>query len=215
MESDHKYSFFERFLLAVRKRPSLFAAVSLFYLMMFFVTVYYDSPSDIINAPRRLRELREENSGIRQYVLELEDIISRLDSTRVDSTLFRGLNMSDPYTNDATKNSISRLVEYAEFAISKNDYERAEGLFVEANQIQPTVGVAYQQGRLAYFRGNLKRTVERWQAAISLDSDRLNIELRLYLGIVLHELGRYEDGDQLILEYATEKDRKKNYRRGR
>lgn len=94
------------------------------------------------------------------------------------------------------------LIDYASFAVEKRDYAHAERMYRDALAVLDTAAVRYYLGRLAYFQANLSGTETEWRSAIDQDESELYPELRLYLGLALHEQGRQRESLQAISRYV-------------
>lgn len=184
------------------KHPFTFVVIILMYILILFFMVSDYNLIDFIRAPFEAPILRERIRSFQEMEAEKDAIISRLTQSRDGSPLFRQLKFDEAWKNDEAKININRLLEYAAFAISKDDFTHARRLYDDASQIQETISVHYYQGRLAYLEGNLKHTINSWTSAVKLDTDRKYPILRLYLGIVFYEMGDDVGANRFIKEYS-------------
>lgn len=132
--------------------------------------------------------------------------VQRLVSTRLASIdrrseLFKDIAFQEKWESEEVKAEVQRLLEYAEFASKKKDYSRALDFYKEANQIQETLASHYYAGRTSYLSGNLESTEKEWKLALALDSSIRYPEMRFYLGVILHEMGKIQESRELLSEY--------------
>ncbi len=158
---------------------------------------------------RSFLALREADE-LRMRVVELEtqrrqqdQLLSTLTERTLQAEFLKPLKFEERWRDERTKQTVSRLVDYAEFAISKNDFERAERFYSEANQAQPTLTIPYYEGRLAYRRGDLQRAETKWLEAIKRDPEQRYPDLRLYLGVLYYQLGRVDEARTYLRIFAT------------
>ena len=140
--------------------------------------------------------------------LQKQRTIAETLTTRLKKASFlRNLEFQEPWKNDQSRAEILRLLDYADFAIQKDDYPRARKLYEEAAQIQDTLSVPYYLGRLCYIQGDLSEAEANWKQVIKVDSTGQYPEIRLYLGITLYEMGREREGKEAFREYLSESTR--------
>jgi tetratricopeptide (TPR) repeat protein len=155
-------------------------------------------------APAEVTELRGRVLDLETQRRQQDQILATLTATTVQSDFLKPLKFDEKWRDERARETVGRLIEYAEFAMSKNDFEHAERFYSEANEVQPTVSIPYYEGRLAYRRGNLQRAEAKWLEAIKRDPDRKYPDLRLYLGVLYYQLGRAGEAKQYLKNFGGE-----------
>lgn len=117
------------------------------------------------------------------------------DTTQVDlGELADGssiLAISERMQDDGPVQSLSEIMELAELAESRNEWEKAAELYRAALAVGgPNPEVCFRLADVLYQMGDLNGARERYFMAVELDEDY--IEARLNLGSVLAELGQTE-----------------------
>ena len=168
--------------------------------------VYRISPTEVLRGPIEAPKLRSRVQALEASLAEKDALINRLSKESLRAPHFSDLSFEENWISEEARASVIRLLEYAAFAVGKEDYRHAERMFEEANLIQETISAAYQQGRLGYARGDLRMTTLKWRRAIELDQESRYAILRFYLAIVYHELAEEERSRELVREYVQSFD---------
>lgn len=129
-----------------------------------------------------------------------QDIIDVQSRRTRQSSFLRKIDFDENWATEKSRLRIMRLLDYAEFALEKEDYRYAERLYQEASEIQQTITVPYYKGRLNYLLGDLEGAEAEWREAIRLDDKGRYPELRLYLAISLYEMDKDNETKKLLKE---------------
>ncbi|MGH9714225.1 MAG: tetratricopeptide repeat protein [Candidatus Acidiferrales bacterium] len=171
--------------------------------LIFFATFFLKiSPFEWIRAPHEARELRMRVLDLEMQRRQQDLLLATLTARTPQADYLKPLKFEENWRDEHTRETIGRLVEYAEFALSKNDFEHAERFYTEASEMQPTITIPYYEGRLAYRRGDLQRAEVKWLEAIKRDPEGKYPDLRLYLGILYYQIGRASEAKQYF-EYSV------------
>jgi tetratricopeptide (TPR) repeat protein len=150
------------------------------------------------------REIMEAQLQSLQQKLDQQDkVIDTLTKRTKESSFIRKLSFEESWKSDDNRANILRILEYADFAIEKEDYRRAESLYLEGDRVQPTLSIPYYLGRLYYIKGDLQGTERQWKKFIAVDSRGKYPEVRLYLAIVLYEMSKQDESKDLMRAYLT------------
>lgn len=148
------------------------------------------------------RNRAEEQVKMLQAMLERQQRIADTLTNRVKKDVFiRNLEFHEQWKDEHSRTEILRLMEFADFAVQKDDFLRARRLYEEAAQVQDTLSVPYYLGRLAYIQGDLSEAEASWRQVIKADSELHYPEIRLYLGVTLYEMGREREGKEYLKDY--------------
>jgi tetratricopeptide (TPR) repeat protein len=187
----------------VSQHPLVFSLSAVFYVTIVAVWVVRQPLMEYLLAPH-------EEADLRARVVELEDLrrqqdqlLSTFTSRTTQAEFLKPLKFEERWRDDRARETVGRLVEYAEFAISKNDFEHAERFYSEANEVQPTITIPYYEGRLAYRRGDFQRAETKWLEAIKRDTERKSPDLRLYLGILYYQMGRLDEAKKYLRDFES------------
>lgn len=187
---------FEVFRELIRRRP-LFVAASMsgyaFFVAGFYVYNTVESRSR--STELRLLELQTE-------LAEREGLFAALAERREPSGIFADIDFRIEGATSEQRKEVFRLFDYASFALEKRDYAHAERMYRDALSVHDSAATRYYLGRVAYFQGNLGRAEAEWRSAIDRDEDGAYPQLRLYLGLTLHEQGRRQESLEAIREYV-------------
>jgi len=126
---------------------------------------------------------------LREEISQQKLVIASLTSARGLPTVFAVTHFEEDWSDLSKGAEVRRIFEYAHFALSKGDYARATTLFEEAETVQPTTQSQYYLGLLSYVRGDMKSCIARWVSLAEEDSSNRFPDLRLYIAMVLHEMG--------------------------
>jgi tetratricopeptide (TPR) repeat protein len=159
---------------------------------------FYFWKTGIVSWPSRQKELQKRVLDLEEQLHERDQVVATLTTRAGQVEFLKPLKFDERWQDDHSRETVGRLVEYAEFAITKNDFERAEGFYKEANDIQPTITVPYYRGRLAYRQGDLQRAEALWLEAIKRDPDNKYPDLRLYLGVLYYQIGRAREAQHYL-----------------
>jgi tetratricopeptide (TPR) repeat protein len=185
----------------LHKHRALFLAVAAAYtgFLLFFVF-----RSELRKTWETVAGKREAEQRIKmlEAILEKQQVITAtLTSRENKSSLLRNLEFKENWKTDRNRTETLRLLEYANFALEKEDYPRAKRMYEEAAQIQPTLSVPYYLGRLAYLQGDLSEAESNWRQVVNADTKKQYPEVRLYLGMTLYEMGREREAKDFFREY--------------
>jgi tetratricopeptide (TPR) repeat protein len=186
------------------RHPYLTALTLFIYLM--FIGFYFSGGSLVawIRAPHEVIELRKRVLDLEAQRQQQDQLVATLTARTTQADFLKPLKFDEPWRDERARETVGRLIEYAEFAIAKNDFEHAERFYREANEVQPTVAIPYYEGRLAYRRGDLQRAEAKWLEAIKRDPQRKYPDLRLYLGVLYYQMGRVGEAKQYLKSFGAE-----------
>jgi tetratricopeptide (TPR) repeat protein len=186
----------------IRRHPVVYITGIAVY-VVFIVFFFWRSPITAwLRSPAEVPELRKRVLDLEAQRQQQDQLLAALTSTTLESDFLKPLKFDERWRDDRARETVGRLVEYAEFAISKNDFEHAARFYSEADEVQPTLTIPYYEGRLAYRRGNLQRAEAKWLEAIKRDPEDKYPELRLYLGILYYQLGRIAEAKQYLKSFG-------------
>jgi tetratricopeptide (TPR) repeat protein len=185
------------------RHRNLFVITSVCYIL-FLAILFRSQVSAFILAPRQALELRNRVLDLEAQRQEQERILSTLTARTTQADFLKPLKFDEKWRDEHARETVGRLVEYAEFALSKNDFEHADRFYTEAGEVQPTITIPYYQGRLAYRRGDLQRAEAKWLEAIKRDPERKYPDLRLYLGVLYYQLGRTAEAKQYLKSFGAD-----------
>src|SRR6266446_2471082 len=188
--------------LAFSRYRFLFIVTAVVYLAFFVVFFAKGSLVEFFRATFEVKQLRTRVLELETERHQQEQLLATLSSRTSQADFLKPLKFEEKWRDEAARQNVSRLVDYAEFAVSKNDYEHAERFYSEADNIQPTVTIPYYEGRLAYRRGDLQLAEAKWLEAIKRDSGNKYPDLRLYLGLLYYQMGRSGEAQQFLKNYS-------------
>jgi tetratricopeptide (TPR) repeat protein len=182
-------------------RPVLTAVAALIYLSAAFGFPIY---KDIHDRSNQAAELQRRVLDLDAQLRQQQQIAAALLSAKGSQADFlKPLKFRERWGDDRSRAEIDRLVDYGEYAMSKNDFDHAQRFYEEADKVQPTVTVPYYEGRLAYKRGDLQKAESEWLEAIKRDPDNRFPDLRLYLGVLYYQLGRTTEANRFIHAFQS------------
>jgi tetratricopeptide (TPR) repeat protein len=185
------------------QRPYMSAIVFVAYTIG--IAFYWRAPIiAAFRAPTEVTELRKRVLDLEGQRQQQDELLATLTARTVQSDFLKPLKFEERWRDERARETVGRLIEYAEFAISKNDFEHAERFYNEANQVQPTIAIPYYEGRLAYRRADLQRAETKWLEAIKRDPEHKYPDLRLYLGILYYQMGRVGEAKQYLKSFGGE-----------
>lgn len=154
--------------------------------------------------PQEHKLIRKEFE-IMQLTKELERTQKIVDSLIAGNTptIFKPVSFEENWENDSNKTEIKRIFEYAEFAMSKNDYKRARSLYKEAQTTQNTYEAEYSLGLISYFERNLESCIQTWKQLVDKDEVRQFPIVRFYLAVVLYEAGHHDESMKYLQDYLN------------
>lgn len=191
-----------RLIRAMKRRPVL--AVFMIFSYIFILSWPLLLRSNKINYWDRITGREELELRILDLQTELDkrdEIIDALTNRKGAYSLYKDLTFEESWETEENRVTIQRLLEYADFAIEKEDYPYAEQVYQEALQIQETLSVHYNLGRLYYLQGNLTEAESEWKSVLELDSRGQYPEVRFYLGVLQHEKGSEDESNNNLSEY--------------
>lgn len=140
---------------------------------------------------------------LEKRISQQDAVIQILTKRSKSVSFFRDLDFEENWKTDENRDTILRLLEYANFAIQRADYSRAESLYLEASQIQETISVPYYRSRMYYVQGDLQSAELQLRRVIELDKLSKYPDVRLYLGIVLYQMGKEKDGREYLRDFVN------------
>ena len=143
-----------------------------------------------------MRELSEQND-------KLKRIIDSLSSARDQPRFIKSITFSENWDTEDKKKEVQRILEYAKFASSKDDVQRATALYQEALTVQKTFSAKYELGKLGYLAGDLDSCIQHWSAIVKEDTKGLYPAVRFYLAIALHEQGQDKQSRDNLREFIS------------
>jgi len=200
MSLENLLAFYKRLFTKYR---SLTILTDLGYLV--FVGFYLGTTARVaewFRAPSQVKELQKRVLDLEAQRQQQDQVIATLTARATQTDFLKPLKFDERWRDDRARETVGRLVEYAEFAIAKNDFEHAGRFYNEANDVQPTVTIPYYQGRLSYRRGDLQRAEAMWLEAIKRDPDRKYPDLRLYLGVLYYQMGRASEAKRYLRSFG-------------
>lgn len=179
--------------------PYITGLVVVGYIVAFIAFGNWRDMRDRIRALSHAKELQARILDLEMQRRQQDEILAALASAKGSQAEFlKPLKFADEWRDDRSRQEVGRLVDYAEYAMSKNDFDHAERFYQEADRLQPTVTIPYYEGRLAYKRGDLRKAESEWLEAIKRDPEGRYPDLRLYLGILYYQLGRTTEARSYI-----------------
>jgi tetratricopeptide (TPR) repeat protein len=181
--------------------------LGLTFFVYFIIILFYilgGSPITWFHAVREGTELRKRVLDLETQRQQQDQLIATLTARTTQVDFLKPLKFDERWRDERARETVGRLIEYAEFAIAKNDFEHAERFYREANDVQPTVSIPYYEGRLAYRRGDLQSAEAKWLEAIQRDPERKYPDLRLYLGVLYYQLGRVGEAKRYLKSFGGE-----------
>jgi len=188
---------------ALRKHRGIFLTIAAAYSIF---SVFFLFRSELTNAWETVIGRRGAQQRIRmlESILEKQQQITETLASREKKPSFlRNLEFEEDWKSDHNRTEVLRLLDYADFALQKEDYARAKRMYEEAAQIQQTLTVPYYLGRLAYLQGDLAEAESNWRQVVNADTKNRYPEVRLYLGVALYELGREREAKAAFKEYLA------------
>lgn len=192
---------FQFYILIFREHPLLLLLFVVAYLIIVTFVFWGQRIVTLLQAPQQVEHLQLRTIELQTQLEAQKKVLERLSQTTREPTIFRELQFTEQWKTDQARIQVTRLLEYADFAISKEDYQHAEKLYREAGEIQPTVSVPYYQGRLNYMQGDLEAAKSKWTEAIQADPEMKYPELRFYLGLIHYELNEDDESKELLRLY--------------
>lgn len=188
------------------RRPLTIVVVTLFYALVAVATLFYEDILDVMNATREVKELRSLTAELKDASDQQARVIEILTKRTKYTSFVRYQVFHENWITEENRTNVLRLLEYAAFALEKEDFRHAEKLYREANEIQETLVVPYNLGRLSYLEGYIETAVSYWKTVIARDAGEQYPDIRLYLGIALYELGEDVESQQYFEEYLEFRD---------
>ena len=189
---------FEAYRSIFRRHPAAIAGTAVAYVALvggYLFFLRFQTTTD------RMEESQHRIMELERILGQQRELFTVTAGQSSDIAFLKPLRFEEQWVRPEAQAAVGRLLEYAEFALSRNDLEHADRFYQEAAAIQPTIGVAYYQGRLAYRRGDTSRAEAKWREAISRDRSNRYPDLRLYLGVLYYQTGREAEAKRLLGEY--------------
>ena len=187
---------------AFRRRPLfLFLLILAYVAVLFMVPAVRYGVSDYWDRVTGRDVLQLRVVQLQLVIDQQQKVMEVLVSQRERVALFGDLSFDESWETAKHEESVLRLMDYAVFAMDREDYAYALEFLSEASGIQNTLAVPYLTGRIRYSQGNLAATVDEWTEVIRLDPDNRYPVVRLYLGIVLHQMGDTAESNRLLQEF--------------
>lgn len=193
------------FIRLFKKRPYFYICVLIIYIGIFMLFRLYREKRYIETSISYKVESEIEN--LKEEIERQKNIINSLTISRKIPVVFRPINFKEDWEDSSKEAEINRIFEYANFAMSKDDYKRAKSLYEEAQVIQTTFLAQYYLGMLDYIEGDLNSCIKKWSTIVESAQDRFP-NLRFHLAIVLYEAGESERSMKYLLEYIKIKEKK-------
>lgn len=193
------FQFYRRML---KKNPFLTLVAVVAYITM-LVSLFIPRPplSSYWNRITGRQELETRILELQEQLDRKDEIIDTLTKRTRASSVQKDLTFEETWETEENRANVLRLLDYADFAIEKEDYSYAERVYREASQIQETLSVHYYLGRLYHLQGDLTDSEVEWKRAIELDPQRRYPEVRFYLAILLYEMGNEKESTNFLEEY--------------
>lgn len=188
------------------RRPLIIVVVTLIYALGAVAALFYEDIFDVMNATREVKELRALTAELKDASDQQAGVIEILTKRTKNVSFVRRQVFKENWITEENRTNVLRLLEYAAFALEKADFRHADKLYREANEIQETLVVPYNRGRLSYLEGDIGTAVWYWKTVIARDAGELYPDIRLYLGIALYELGEDVESQQYFQEYLELRD---------
>ncbi len=189
------------------KKP-FYIFFTLIYTIFAAVYFYKSEIVDTFKYVKDGKQLRLQIKELEQEVVDKDLIINTFTRRSSTASFIKDLNFDEKWQSEKNKIEIERLLEYAAFALRKNDSQRAERLYKEAESIQETLSSNYNLGALYYYEGQLGSAISVWERFITIDSNSKYPIVRFYLSIVYHEKGNNEKSIKLLKDYLVTYERK-------
>lgn len=187
------------------KRKPFWGFLILLIYIFFAVWVFFRSEiADTFKYAKEGKQLSIQIKDLEEIVRSKDLIIDTLTRRSKTASFIKNLDFNEKWQSEKTKIEIERLLEYAAFALRKNDSKRAERLYKEAESIQETLSSNYNLGALYYFEGQLESTIRAWEKFITIDSGIKYPIVRFYLSIAYHEKGNNDKSIKILKNYLKE-----------
>ncbi len=189
---------YDKLIRLLRKKPYIFISTMVVYIGIIGFYITLREKQNIVTSIRYKAE--REIVDLKEEIERQKNIINSLTISRKIPVVFRPINFTEDWEDDSKEAEINRIFEYANFAMSKEDYKRAKSLYEEAQVIQTTFQAQYYLGMLDYIEGDLNSCIKKWSTIVESAQDRFP-NLRFHLAIVLYEDGESERSMKYLLEY--------------
>ena len=185
------------------KRHPFFLVFSvIIYAIIFMWFFFRTEVRDIWINIREGNVYREQLLELKNELRAREQILNTLTKRSRSASFIKDIAFIEKWKSEENKTEVGRLIEYADFAVRKNDPNRAESLYQESLSIQETFSANYELASLYYSEGNLEKAIASWEKFKKLDSENNYPVVGLYLGIAYHELGEEEKSLSNLKNYV-------------
>lgn len=192
---------FDFYIKLLKERPAWLSVLVAGYIMAFVMYFFF------LQRQRLERELKKDVSMIMVELenenADLKKLVATLSEARGQPRLFKPITFEETWENNEKKKEVQRILEYADFALSKDDIKRAMVLYEEALTVQETFSAKYALGRLEYLSGNINSCVQHWSQIIEADTEGLYPLLRFYLAVAFHEQGQEKQSREYLQKYLS------------
>lgn len=173
---------------------------SLFMIAYTAIAVFYFYR---IQERRNMEEVNLIQRDLQERIIQLNEMIKDKNELAIRNqySFMKNMEIRDTLLDKTDKGNIERMIEYADFAIQKKDFEYAEKFYEDANQTYNYSITHYYLGKLYYRQNNIDDAIREFRTAISLDKKEFYPEYRFYLAILLHEINNESESKKYIKNY--------------
>jgi len=167
--------------------------------LIVFMVFYMNFVSKFLFSSRgNVERIKNELSDTRAELSQTKELLAKITSASglQYSLAFKPLDFNEP-----AESSLLRSLDYAKYALTKDDFEYAKRLLEDATAIQKTPATEYLLGVLAFKSGDLKKASEHWQFAVQTKNVRNQAEILYLLIVASHEQGDAESTSNYMEQY--------------
>ena len=186
-----------------KRRPIFFILTTLIYTIFIIWFFFRSEIKDALMYSTEGKQLSIQIKELEDQIRNKDLILDTLTRRSKTASFIKDMDFQEKWESEKNKIEIERLLEYAAFALRKNDPGRAERLYNESESIQETLSSNYSLGALYYFEGQLESTISAWERFIRIDSKNNYPIVRFYLSIAYHEKGNDAKSIQLLKAYLA------------
>lgn len=187
-----------------KRHPLVLSLTLILYILFTIFFVFREELSLYLTAPNTIKELEVRLFEQQDKIEREKSIVEILTKRTRESSFLKDIKFIEDWKSPEIRDEILRFLDYANFAIKKQDYKHAERLYMEASELQETLTIPYRLGRIYYIQGDLKGAQSQWMNVISLDKENAYPDMRLYVAIILYEKGQIEQSKNFLRHYLGE-----------
>jgi len=155
---------------------------------------------------KRKTEISLQKAKLEREIDKLQMLINENHTLKIkhNSTLFKDIEIRDSLDVKGEQANFKRILEYAQFALDKEDYEYAERFYQDGINSYKSSVANYYLARLYYIQNKLKMSEIELNKAILKDSKNIYPEYNFYLAVINFELDKRTVSKDLLREYLKE-----------